>query len=337
MSAELYTDTDSVPVEVELPPVEQFRQQWRQQPGFIPFLRQKNLIDQNAELLPYAAVVHLPGWASPRAFAFQGLVVIAVVLSFLNWYQTRDRGKLQDEIVALQANVVAESNRQQGIMEAARAEKKRILASSKPIVWKNVPREEALAQVDASLEDSRRSLEQYEARMALREKELRAQQQAEAIVRSAAPLIFSLALMLAAGLVAGGVRRDYPKSNVRSAGDYYLYFATAYGLWPNLVFLVFLHFAFSSNAWGLSGFSVTVGPLFWVLFWAGFYFLLVRYLGAVARDMFTALQIRPPVNEWSPDNKMLMRLHNSFFVAFVLMEAAFLSVMYFFYLAGKKF
>lgn len=335
MPAEL--QTESVFTEAELSPGEELQQQWKQQPGFIPFLRQKNVIDQNAELLPYAAIVFLPGWASPRAFAFQGLVVIAIILSFFNWYQTRDRGKLQDQIVALQANLVAENNRVQGILDAARAEKKRILASPKSIVWKNVPRQEALQQIDASLEDSSKSLEQYQARMALSEKELRAQQRAEALVRSTAPLIFSLALMLAAGLVAGGLRRDYPKSNVRSAGDYYLYFATAYGLWPNLVFLAFLHFALSGNAWGLTGFSLTVGPLFWVLFWAGFYFLLVRYFGAVARDMYKSLQIRPPASEWSLDNRMLVRLHNSFFVAFVVMTAAFLSLMYFFYLAGKWF
>src|SRR5262245_6106988 len=335
MPAEL--QTESVFAEVELSPREQLQQQWKQQPGFIPFLRQKNVIDQNAELLPYAAIVNLPGWASPRAFAFQGLVVIAIILSFFNWYQTRDRGKLQDEVVALQASGVAENNRQQGIMEAARAEKKRILASPKSIVWKNVPREEALQQIDASLEDSRKALEQLQARMALQEKDLRAQQRAEAILRSTAPLIFSLALMLAAGLVAGGIRRDYPRSNVRFAGDYYLYFATAYGLWPNLVFLLFLHFALSGNAYGLTSFSETVGPLFWILFWAGFYFLLVRYLGTVARDMYKALQIRPPASERSPDNKMLLRLHNSFLLVFVVMEAAFLSLMYFFYLAGKSF
>jgi hypothetical protein len=337
MEIEFQNDSVFAEAETELSPAEELRQQWKQQPGFIPFLRQKNVIDQNAELLPYAGIISLPGWASPRAFAFQGLVLIAIILSFLNWYQTRDRGKVQDDIVELQANVTAETKRQQGTMDAARAEKKRILASPKSVVWKNVPRGEALQQIDSSLEDSRKFLDQYQAKMALREKELRAQQQAQTIVRSVAPLIFSLALMLAAGLVAGGVRRDYPRSNVRSAGDYYLYFATAYGLWPNLVFLVFLHFALSGAAYGLTGFSTTVGPLFWILFWIGFYFLLVRYLGTVARDMFKALQIRPPASEWSPANKMLLRLHNSFLLAFVVMEAAFLSLMYFFYLAGKKF
>jgi hypothetical protein len=334
---EIEFQDESVFTEAELSPAEQLKLQWKQQPGFIAFLRQKNVIDENAELIPYAGILSLPGWASPRAFAFQGLVLIAILLSFLNWYETRDRGKLQEDIVTLQANVAAENKRQQETMDAERAEKKRILASPKAIVWKNVPREEALQQIDTSLEDSQKSLEQYQAKMALREKELRAQQQAETIVRSAAPLIFSVALMLAAGLVAGGLRRDYPRSNVRSAGDYYLYFATAYGLWPNLVFLLFLHFALSGPAYGLTSFSSTVGPLFWILFWFGFYFLLVRYLGIVARDMFKALQIRPPASEWSPANRMLLRLHNSFLLVFVVMEAAFLSVMYFFYLADKSF
>ena len=64
--------------EVELTPQDQLRLQWQQQPGAIPLLRQKNVIDQNAELLPYAAVAGLRGWISPGMFALQGLVLIAV-------------------------------------------------------------------------------------------------------------------------------------------------------------------------------------------------------------------------------------------------------------------
>jgi uncharacterized membrane protein YtjA (UPF0391 family) len=335
MSAEL--QDESVFAEAELSPAEQLQQQWRQQPGFISFVRQKNVIDENAELLSYANPVLLPGWVSPRAFAFQGLVLIAIISSLLNWYKTRDQGSIQEEIVALRAQLDTETKRQQGFMNAAQAEKKKVLASPRNVVWKNVPREEALQQIDSSMEDSRKSLEQYTEKMAVREKILRAKQQTQTVARSGTPLVFSLALMLAAGLVALGARRDYPKSNVRSAGDYYLYFATAYGIWPNLVFLLLLHFALSGGAYGLSGISDTAGPLFWILFWIGFYFLLVRYLASVARDMYKAMQIRPPANEWTLDNKMLLRLHNSFLVAFVVMEAAFLSLSYFFFLAGQKF
>ena len=97
---EIEFQDDSVVTEVEISPADQLRQQWKQQPGFIAFLRQKNVIDENAELLPYAGVLSLPGWSSPRAFAFQGLVLIAILLSFLNWYETRDRGKVRAAAVA---------------------------------------------------------------------------------------------------------------------------------------------------------------------------------------------------------------------------------------------
>ena len=323
-------------VEAELAPVEQFRLQWRQQPGFIPFVKQKNLIDQNAELLPYASVVSLPGWASPRAFAFQGLVLVAAILSLLNWYKTRDSGRLQDEIGALQADVQAEVKRQHGIMDAAQAETKKILASPKAIVWKTVPREEALRQLASSQEDSRNSLQQYKERMAGRENELRSLQRAEAVANSGTPLVFALALVLAAGLVTGGVRRDYPKSNVRAAGDYYLYIATAWGLWSNLIFLVFLHFALSGSAYGLTHLSDTVGPLFWVLFWMGFYMLVVWYFAGVAREMYKAMQIRPPASEWSLGNKMLLRINSSFLLMFVMLEAIFLSGAYLIYVFSRR-
>ncbi len=328
---------DPEAVERELSPVELFRGQWQQQPGFIPFLKQKNLIDQNAELMPYAAVVSPRGWASPRVFAFEGLVLAAVLLSVLNWYETRDSGNLQDQIVALQASVQAEVARQQGVMDAAQAETKKVLASQKAIVWKNVPRAEALRQLSSSLEDSRQSLAQYREKMAERENELRATQRAEAIAYSGTPVMFSLALVLAAGLVASGIRRDYPKSNIRAAGDFYLYFATSSGLWLNLVFLVFLHFALSGSAYGLTHLSDTVGPLFWVLFWIGFSLLLIRYFSTIARDMYKAMQIRPPASEWSLANKMLLRINTSFLLMFATLEAIFLSVAYVVYLVSRRF
>ncbi len=320
----------------ELSPVELFRGQWQQQPGFIPFMKQKNVIGQNAELMPYAAVVAPRGWASPWVFACEGLVLAAVLLSLLNWYETRDSGKLQDQIVALQASVQAEVARQQGVMDAAQAETRKILSSPKTTVWMNVSRAEALRQLASSMEDSRQSLAQYKQKMAERENELRAALRAETLACSGTPLIFSIALVLAAGLVASGVRRDYPRANVRAAGDYYLYFATSSGLWLNLVFLVFLHFALSGSAYGLSHLSDTVGPLFWMVFWIGFYLLLLRYFSTIARDMYKAMQIRPPAGEWSLANKMLLRINNSFLLMFVSLEAVFLTAAYVVYLIGRR-
>ncbi len=319
-----------------LSPAEQLRLQWRQQPGFISFVKQKNVIDQNAELLPYAGVVSLPGWTSPRAFAIQGLVLVAVVTSLFNWYMTRDTGKRQEEIVALRANVQAEIKRDQGIRDATEAEIKRISHPSRNS-FQPVAREEALQQMQNSLEESRKSEEEYKRRMAAQEKDLRAQQRAEALANSGTPLVFSLALVFAAGLVASGLRRDYPRSNVRASGDYYLYLAAAYGLWPNLILLVFLHFALSGSAYGLGGLSDTVGPLFWFLFWIGFYAVLLRYFVTVCRDMYKAMQIRPPASEWSLENKMLVRVNNSFLLMFVMLEAMFLSGTYLIYLFSRRF
>ncbi|HEY6308669.1 MAG TPA: hypothetical protein VI488_19685 [Candidatus Angelobacter sp.] len=321
----------------ELSPVEQFRLQWQQQPGFMPFVKQKNMVDQNAELIPYAAIVSPRRWSSPFVFALEGLVLVSLLLSFLNWYETRESGMLQNEIVALQANVEAEGKRQQGVIDAARAEGKKIQSSPKAVVWKNVPRAEALQQTESAQEDARTSLQQYQRRMAERENELRSTQRAEAVANSGTPLIFSLALVLAAGLVTSGVRRDYPKSNVRAAGDYYLYFATASGLWPNLVFLAFLHFALSGNAYGLSHISDTVGPLFWAVFWIGFYAMLLRFFSIVAREMYKAMQVRPPASEWSPSNRMLLRINNSFLMMFFTLEAIFLSGAYVIYLISRRF
>ena len=100
-----------------------------------------------------------------------------------------------------------------------------------------------------------------------------------------------------------------------------------------MVLLVFLHIALSRNAYGFGRVFASVGPLFWVAFCAGFYLLLLRYFAVVARDMYQALQLKPPAGEWSPENRMLLRLHNSFFIAFAGFEAAFLVLCYVIYLA----
>jgi hypothetical protein len=327
---------ETAAVEADLSPVDTFRLQWQQQPGGLPFIKQKNMIDQNAELLPYAVVVSPRGWSSPLVFACEGLVLAAALLSFLNWYETRDSGRLQDQIVALQANVEVEAKRQQGVLDAAQAETKKILSSPKAIVWKTVPREDALQQLASSQEDARKSMQEYRQQMAERENELRSLQRAEAIANSGTPLVFSLALVLAAGLVTSGVRRDYPKGNVRAAGDYYLYFATASGLWLNLILLVFMHFALSGNAYGLSHLSDTVGPLFWWLFWIGFYLLLIYYFSVVAREMYKAMQLRPPASEWSLQNKLLLRINTCFLMMFFTLEAIFLSGAYLIYLFSRR-
>lgn len=326
----------------ELTPVDQLRQQWIQQPGFTPLIKQKNVIDQNAALLPYAGITSLPGWNWPWVFAFKGLVIAAIIFSGFNWLATRHSGKLEDDIARLQQNLQTETDRQQGIMDATDAEIQRISDSPKntfTLHMANHPlgREEALAELNASLDDTRASLQQYRERAALRERDLRAREGVLAIAESGTPLVFGLGLVLAAGSVRRGVQRSYSRNrHARNSGDLYLYFATGEGMALNLVFLAFLHFGLSSSAWGLSSFSQTVGPVFWVVYWAGFYLLLLWYFSAIASDLYAALQLRAPANRWGFDNKLLIKVHNSVLLTFAQLEIPFLVACYVLYVTGKN-
>lgn len=333
---------ETVAAEIELSPIEQLKQQWSQQPGAIPFLKQKNTIDQNAELLPYADIAAIQGWIPPRVFALQGLVLVAVIVSFLNWYMTHDAGKLHDDIIAMQATVQAEVKRQEEIIDATQAEIKRISNSPKTtfnlhLSQTPLTRQEALQELNSSLEESHKSEQQYKDRMAAKEKELRAKQSAQAIADSGGPIVFSLALVLTAGLFGRFAQKSYVRSRlVRHAGDYYLYCATTEGLWPNLVLLGFLHVALSGATYGLGGLFSSVGPLFWVVFWGSFYFLLLRYFVMVSRGICKAMQIRPPASEWSLENHVLVLVHNSFLATFVALELAYLGLCYVLYVAQKS-
>jgi hypothetical protein len=333
----VYHDEEVVS-EAQLTPQDQLRLQWQQQPGFTALIRQKNVIDQNAELLPYAAVAGLPGWISPGMFALQGLVLIAFIAAGLNWQITRHSGRLEDEIVALQENSKTEVKRQQEIISATQAEIRRISSSPNSsfklhMAATPLTREQALSALNSSLDDSRISEEQYKQNMAVRERNLRARQSTMAIVNSGSPLIFSLALFLAAGLFSQGTQKEFPRNrHARNLADYYLYFVTAEGLWLNLVLLGFLFVALSGSDYGLTGLFSSVGPLFWVVFWIGFYSLLLHLFVTTARGLYRAMQARPPANEWGFDNRLLFRLHNSFFLVFAGLEAVFLALCFGFYL-----
>jgi hypothetical protein len=332
---------EAAAAEAALTPRDRLRLQWNQQPGFMPLIRQKNLIDQHAELVSCSATVVLPGWSSPWLFALQGLVLISVIASLGNWQLTRHAGRLEEQITTVQASAQTELRRQEEIIAATEAEIRRISHSAHTtfqlhLSARPLTREEALRALNGSLEESHRSKDQYKDKMAAQEQNLRARQSFLAVAHSGSPLIFSLALVLAAWLAGRAAQKDY--SRLRPAprlSDLYLYFATAEGLWPNLVLLAFLHVALSHDPYGLSGLLESVGPLFWVVFWIGFYLLLLRYFVAVSRAMHQALGTRPAFNEWSLENTMLARLHNSFVVSFAAMETVFLALCYAVYLAQR--
>ena len=336
----VYQD-EAVYSEAAVTPQDQLRLQWSQHPGFLPLLRQKSLIDRNPELVPYAGTAGLHGWIPPSLFALQGLVLLSLVAALLNWQVTRHAGRLEDQIVALQATVQTEVNRQAGIIAATQAEIRRISSSSKTsfklhLSETPLTREQALQALASSLEETQNSEEQFKERAAAQEHKLRTRQSVLAIVNSGSPLIFSLALVLAAGLVGSGAPKDFARSRQsKRLKDFYLYFAAAEGLWPNLVLIVFLHIALSRSAYGIGSVFESVGPLFWVVFTIGFYFLLLRYFVMVSRDMYLAAGVRRPANDWGLDNRLLWRIHSSFLAVFAVMEAAFLAGCYALYLAQK--
>ena len=342
MLESVYQDELQVAEPEQLSPVDQLRLQWNQQPG-IPLLKQKSVIERCPELLSYAGMASLKGWSWPYAFAFQGLVIAAVLASLINWSMTHDSGRLHDDITRLQAETQAEVQRQQGVTDATEAEISRISHSRKDtfkLHMSETPltREQALAQLSASLADSRSSLEQYKQRMDVKERELRAAENALTLARSGAPLFFCLALLLCAGGVRRGVQNDYSRNRLaRNSGDFFLYFATTEGLLLNLVLLAFAHLALSGGNYGLTDFFESVGPLFRVVFWIAFYVLVLRYFIGIARGMYKALQLRVPANEWSADNRILLRIHNNFLAVFAVLEGTFLAACYLLYHADKRF
>jgi hypothetical protein len=336
------TAEEVLPVHAEeLTPLEQLRLQWTQQPVAISLLKQKNLIDSHPELLPYAGIASLKGWLWPYGFAFQGLIIAAILASMLNWYITHDSGKLQDDLLQLQASRQEELKRQQGVMDATQAEIDRLSRSPREsfrmrIGDRAVSREEAIAQMNTLLQDTRNSAEQYKRQMAAKEQDLRATQNAAAIARSGTPLLFALAVLIAAGGVRRSVQRENSRNRLaRNSGDFFLYFATSEGIFLNLAFIALAHLALSGSNYGLASLFESVGPLFWVFFWIGFYALMLWYFAGIARGIYKALQLRPPASEWSPENRILLHIHNNFLAAFAMLEGTFLAACYLFYHADK--
>lgn len=342
MLEEVYQDESLVAEPQELSPADQLRLQWTNQPG-PALIRQKNVIARCPELLSHVSMASLKGWNWPYAFAVQGLVIAAVALSLLNWYATHDNGRLHEEISRLQASTQAETDRQQGITDATNAEILRI-SHSRSQVFKLqmsqglLTREQALAELNATLAESHSSLEQFKQRMADQEQELRARENALAIARSGVPLLFCLALLLCAGGVRKSIQNDNSRSRLaRNSGDFFLYFATAEGMLLNIPVLILAHLMLSGGSYGLSDFFEAMGPLLQVVFWLGMYALMLRYFVGIARGMHKALQLRPPASEWSPENRILLHIHNNFFAVFAVLEGSFLAACYVLYHIDKRF
>ncbi|HLJ86467.1 MAG TPA: hypothetical protein VKZ53_06565 [Candidatus Angelobacter sp.] len=322
-------------------PIDRFKELWGQQSGPINFLRQCNLVVQNAELLQYAEFARIRGWTQPLMFALQGLVLTAFLMSAMNLWLTRDRGKQIDQIAALHVDLQAEIKRQQEVRDAAQAEITRVEKSKAPGIKLEagvvLSHEDAIKQHNSIIEDSLKSEQEYKYKSALRERELHATADALALAHSGTPLIFALALLFAAQIFQVAVQKDYRKFNLtKHAGDFYLYFVVGRGLWYVLGMIALLHLALSGVSYGMGGFFENLGPLGAIVFWLGLYALLVYTFYLISQDLYRALHMRAPVQAASPENRLLLHMHNSFWIVFAVFEVALLGLSYGCYLLERS-
>lgn len=337
----VFSDGEPEVIEVKSP-IDQFREQWTVLPGPLPFLRQRTLLREHPELVPYAELARAKGWAQPLAFALQGLVVTAFLISALSWLITRDRGVEADQIAALHADVDAEMNRLEGVIDAAqvgiaRTEHSRKTAgltvgSSGPTLTK----EEAVARLNTLIEETRKEEARYKYNAAIQERNLHALGDARALAHSGTPVIFVLALLFAAQLVGKGIQKDFGWFKLtRQADEYYLYYAVAEGVWINCVLVVLMHLGLSATAYGLGGLfgqGLIVRGIFWLLVYA----LLAYFFHTVSMSLYRVMQIPAPRKDDILGNKILLRVHNSFLMLFLPFEAALIVLCYGVYLLQKS-
>jgi len=336
-----------MPVESEFievkSPIDRFKEQWEKEPGALNFLRQVNVINQSPQALQYAGLAALKGWTEPLVFALQGLLLVALLFSVMNWLITKDRGQQADQIASLQQDLEAEMKRQQGVLDATQEAIDRINRSPRKTSFTvggspaPLSREEALQQLNALLEETKKLEQKYENRTEARQHELHAVGDALALANSGTPLVFSLALLFTAQLMRRGIQNDYGKFKLaRQADSFYLYFAVSRGLWINCGLVAVLHLWLSASAYGLGGSSQSIGPIFSILLVLAVYGVLVYYFFIVSNDLYKAMQIPGPSNHFGLKNKILVRLHNGFVLVFVAFEVGLLGLSYGCYLLERQ-
>ena len=323
-------------------PIDRLKERWTAQSSSISFLRQLNLIQQNPELVQYAELARIKGWSQSLMFALQGLLLAAVLLSSVNWLLTKDRGKQTDEIAAVKADLETEMKRQQGVIDAAQWEISRIKKSAKSTgftVGSSGPltKEDALLQLDALIEKTGKSQQEYTNRAAAKEKELHALSDALALAACGTPVVFSLALIFAAQVFRRGLYKDYSQLKLtRQADSFYLYSSVSRGLWINCVFIFLLNVVLSGSAYGLGHLFEFAGLAGATIFWLAMYALLLYFFYSVSQHLYKMMQVPAPRNTMSLENRILLRMHNSFWLVFLAFEAGLLALSYVSYLVARK-
>jgi hypothetical protein len=156
------------------------------------------------------------------------------------------------------------------------------------------------------------------------------------LVASGTPVIFSLALIFAAPLFRWAMQKPYGRYRlVAQADSYYLYYVTSHGLWLNLGVVIVLDVFLSGSAYGLGGLIEAVGPIGKALFWLAFYALVLYWFFMTSKDLYRALQL-PRLKDYAGfENKVLLHMHNAFWLSFLAFEGALGMLGYGVYLLEK--
>lgn len=332
--------TESEFIEVKSP-IDRFKEEWTKLSATTVFSRQRKFFIQNPDLVQYGELARVNGWKQPLMFALRGLLVYAFLLSAFSWLITRDEGKSADDIAKVRTELESQLRTEQGVMDSAQFEIDRIEKSRKTSGFNvatstNLTKEEAIRQLNAQIDEARKGQEEDKLKAELRIQKLRAAGDRFALLASGTAVVFSLALIFAAPLFRMVMQRQYGRYKLTAQSDtYYLYYVVSRGVWLNLAVVIVLNLGLSGSAYGLGGLTETVGPIGKAIFWLALYTLVLYWFFIVSKDLHKAMQLPRLKDYTGMENKVLLHMHNTFWVTFVAFEALLALLAYGVYLMEK--
>lgn len=309
-------------------PIDRFREQWSTETGKGGFFQQRKFILEHPDLVQYAELAGAKGWSQPLGFALKGLLIAALVISAFSWLVTRDEGKYAVWIAGVRAELESELKTERAVIDASQFEMERIENSRKTEGFTvststNLSKEEAVAQLNTFIDQAHKLQEEYKYRAAVKIQNLRAEADSSALIASGTAIMVTFALLFAAPVFRKLIQQPYGRYRlIHQADSFYLYYVASHGFWLNLVLVVILNLALSNSAYGLNGLFKGIGPLGKGLFWLLLYAGLLYWLYMVSKDLYKAMQL-PRLRDYRDlENKVLLWMHNSFWMVLVVFEGA---------------
>ena len=323
-------------------PIDRFREQWATEAPKGGFFGQRKFILKHPDLVQYAELAGAKGWAQPLAFALKGMLLAAFLISAFSWLVTRDEGKYADWIAGVRAELESEMKTERAVIDASQFDMDRIERSRKQSGFTvatstDLTKEEAMAQLNTMIDQAHKLQEEYKYRAAVKIQNLRAEADGAALAASGTAVMVSLALLFAAPLFRRFIQQPYGRYRLTNQADsFYLYFMASHGFWLNLALVLILNVTLSNSAYGLNGVVKGIGPIGRGVFWLALYAGLLYWLYVVSIDLYKAMQL-PRLRDYKDfENKVLLWMHNCFWMALAVFESALGLLAYSVYLLGHR-